>query len=103
MNRSERGIALVYQGKPDPKDRQILTVESYIKWYHIYSVHSDGRIFIINRGYADKYESETNDVAWSDHFINPFFARWLDEQPEFEWDSPSFDMVVGRWLRAREE
>lgn len=47
MNISNRGIALVYQGRQGSLIKSMLTIESYIKWYNIFVVSSDNLVSIL--------------------------------------------------------
>lgn len=97
MHVSERNIPLVCQ---DERPNSLtLTVENYIKWYNIYVIFPNNDVKFLDPKLARSYENFSGDLAWSDHLISPLFATWLTESFYFEWDSPSLDMVVGRWVR----
>jgi hypothetical protein len=105
MHFSNRGIELVYQGRQGSLARKILTVESYIKWYEIFTVAPDGTVEPLPRKIAWRYEDIQGDyggVPWSDHIPTPEFCRWIvDNHVEYEWDEPSLDMIYGRWHRRQ--
>ncbi len=98
---SPRGIALVYQGRQGSLRKTMLTVESYIKWYDIYTVSRRGVISKLGYKYTQEYEkAHPRDIAWSDHLPTIRFCLWLvDTHPQFEWDEPALDMIYGRWIR----
>lgn len=98
---STRGIALVYQGRQGSLRKTMLTVESYIKWYDIFTVSRRGVISKLPYKYTLEYQKAFEGfVAWSDHLPNIHFCLWLAQAyPQYEWDEPSLDMIYGRWIR----
>lgn len=96
---SDRDIPLKYCSFPLPL-REVLTVENYCKWYDIYVIKTDGKVYRLPQRYSQRYESENEGAcAWSDHIPTPWFCRWLvNTNQKFEWDSNAWEMIVGRWV-----
>jgi hypothetical protein len=98
---SERGISLVYQGLQASLKHKILTVESYIKWYDIYTVDPQGNVEVLPYKYIEAYDAAfPEQSAWADHIPSLQFCKFLvtQYQDEFEWDIPSYEMIVGRMM-----
>lgn len=102
---SERGIPLVFHGNPPDEGSMILTVENYLKWYHIYRIMPDGSVL------ACAVNSETvsrkmgyGGTTWSDHVPHPQYCVWLMKwmretfNCQVDWCSESFEMIVGRYM-----
>jgi hypothetical protein len=98
--KSDRGIPLVYLGPPPaPLEPGILTVENYLKWYEIYVVLPSGLVSPLPMGVLDRYHKECHGAtAWRDHVPHPDYCWWIPEAypDQYDWDSQSLDMVVGR-------
>ncbi len=101
--RSDRGLPLVYQGKQGSLHATTLTVESYIKWYDIYTVNLAGQVARLPPNCRREFEkAHPGHVAWSDHLPTHDFCLWLlTAYDHLEWDEPSLEMIFGRWQRER--
>jgi len=103
MNRtiylSERDIPLVYYGEPPPKSKFYLTVENYLKWYHIYRITPEGKVRILPEHFSRKFEAENEGCcAWGDHIPFPQFCAWLTKFPNNIWCDQSLELIIGRWI-----
>jgi hypothetical protein len=87
---SDRGIPLVYQGPPPRQgDSLILTVENYCKWYSLYAVQEHGEVVAIH----------SEKIEWGDHIPNPESVIKFALVNEYDIDTRSLEMMIGRWHR----
>lgn len=92
---SRRGHPLVYLG--GPRDRPVLTVENYPKWYGLCLVTPRGIVQDVSYGELDALASEAGTFGYSNHAPNAELVPRLADARGWILDSGSYEMIVGRW------
>lgn len=94
---SDRGYVLVYH--MEPRDKPVLTVEQYCKWYTPYLVMMDGSVRAADIHNLELYVNDGSAWGGSTHVWNPdAIAALADEEVWYVCDA-SFEMIIGRWMR----
>ena len=93
---SERGIPLTFNG-PIPKV-PTLTVECYLKWYHLFLVDTMGRVTEVPQAFIDEMDSACVLTWTADHCYHPLLPERMAANPGWDIDSNAMEMIVGRWL-----
>lgn len=98
---SERGIPLVYIDPP--RDKPVLTVENYCKWYGFHLVHPDGSVTSLSSD--DYYEIQSHDPSAisGDHLYSPRLYYRIVAALNLRRCSETIDMITGRWVREFDE
>lgn len=98
---SERGIPLVYIGQP--RDRPVLTVENYRKWYGFHLVQPDGSVTSLSSD--DYYEIQDHDInaISGDHLYSPRLYYRIVAALNLRRCSETIDMLTGRWVSEFDE
>jgi hypothetical protein len=89
-----------------PKERPLLTIENYTKWYHIYKVDVRGIVTRVDVNPEEVLKErlrpgETLNTSWSDHIPTLEYCVKLAEYLGLDWDENSLDMIAGRYLRQK--
>lgn len=92
---SKQGHPLVYMG--GPRDRSVLTVENYPKWYGLCLVTPRGIVQDVSYGELDELAREAGISGYVDHAPNAELVSKLASVRGWILDSGSYEMIVGRW------
>jgi hypothetical protein len=100
---SDRGLPLIWSST-DQRDRPVLTLEDYLKWYTPYLVYPDGRVEAVTpweeelRPFTPERESSVGDHVW-----NPTALLKWAEARGYDFDDAAYERLVGRWTIEHEE
>jgi hypothetical protein len=93
---SARHIPLVLQDAPPAEGLPRVTVENYLKWYHLYVVHPGGAVEAID--FPDDRDARSGESAFVDHVPNPIAVVRMAKRLGYQVCSESYEMMVGRWV-----
>ena len=91
---SERNIPLAGTFK-DERDKSILTVELYMKWYRLYVITPDREVIAVGFDQLDTVFKEGS--AYVDHAPNPAAVRAYAESKGYYINDLAEELLVGRW------
>ena len=95
---SDRNIPLVYNGFL-PRERAIITVENYLKWYKLYLLHPNGDVEAVDFPVMDGIAGS----PYIDHVPNPdHVAAWANLEG-YTISDQSYEMMIGRWVYEAKE
>lgn len=94
----ERGFPLMWRQAPI-KDKAILTVEQYDKWYNLYLIYPDKQILAVESNTVIWMQAmeEFEGVSVLNHCFNPEFIDLLIKKANVEMDPLAYELIVGRW------
>ena len=105
---SERGFPLIHwrcrgQHRYTHLDSPIITVENYCKWYTLYGVTWDDKVFPITYDYLEEVmpvpkPGFSGDFPWHDHLPNPKAVELFADKKGWLVDDTSLDLIEYRWL-----
>lgn len=90
--RSTRDMRLAYDGAP--QSCPVLTVELYMKWYHLFLVMPTGKVERL-----DERWEWPDGTAWFDHVPNPEYIQVLAQRFGYEIDHLAYELIIGRYER----
>jgi hypothetical protein len=96
--RSPRGNPLAYTG--EPRNRAIVTVELYCKWYGLYLIAALGHVKPLdfpNESTLPRFATYRRGSYYVDHVPNPAAVKMMCEQHGWDLDPLAFELIVGRW------
>lgn len=91
---SGRGVPLVWVTRP-LRDRAVLTVENYTKWYSLFLIHPNGAVEEVP--FPDDKWARGNESAFCDHVPNPNAVQRFAADKGYGIDDQAYEMMVGRW------
>lgn len=96
MYYSERGIPLLYVGKP--RNVPVVTMENYTKWYDIYLVMPGGAVCKVNVDDISAIVKESKINLRIDHLYHPRLLYLLGIRLNATVDERAVEVTAGRWI-----
>ena len=95
MFKSDRGKPLICQEKGT---KPIITVENYIKWYHIFVIWPDGNVTKASFDIIEQINNHSTKTLICDHLFHPLLIEKYAEITDSLVDEVSLATITGRWM-----
>lgn len=91
-----RGFPLIWS-VPEAPITQTITAEFYVKWYELYTLHTDGHAEKLPYEVLEEY-TPSGESTYRDHVPNPKAVHNFAEEHNYSIDLIFWEVLQGRWL-----